>query len=160
VTDGRAPFDLPAVVLRAGSALLGAMWVVAAASKAAHPESAYEFTTRLVGGGDAAKVLVTFVATGEALLGVLMLLGGLRGLAVTFFALLAATGALAWVSSTAGGKVHCGCLALLADSSVDEALSRNTWLVGGVSALLALAWLTRPRGPGAAAASGPSTRAP
>jgi hypothetical protein len=88
-----------------------------------------------------------------------MLLGAVRGLAVTALALGGMTGALLWVRATAGGKVHCGCLALLADSSVDEAIARNAWLLAGVALLAALVFVSRRRAL-AAAASGPATRAP
>jgi len=143
--------------VRVGCALLGLMWIVAAASKALRPEDAYEFTARVVSGGIAAKAVVTLVAAGEALLGVTMLLGAVRGLVATAIGLGAATAALAWVRSTAGGKVHCGCLALLADSSVDQALVRNAWVLAGVFALGVLAFVTRRRGRDAPAAPGPST---
>lgn len=148
--------------LRIGCALLGGMWIVAAASKAIDPGAAYEFTARAVGGGATAKALVSATAAGEALLGALMILGAARGLVATAIGLMAATGALVHVRATFGGSVRCGCLALLADSSVDQAIRRNAWMLAGVAALFAILWLSRRARevPGAAAESGPARSAP
>ncbi|MCE9635281.1 MAG: hypothetical protein K8T90_06190 [Planctomycetes bacterium] len=151
------------VTLRVGSALFGLMWLVAAASKAAEPESAYEFVALVVGGGPSAKTLITVAAAAEALLGAAMLLGAVggtvRGMVATGAGLAITTGALVWVKVHAGGARHCGCMALLADSSVDQAIARNAWLMGGAIALGAVAIVIRRRDRDAAAASGPSTDA-
>jgi hypothetical protein len=149
------------LLVRAGSALLGAMWLIAALSKATDPASAYEFAARVVGGGTAAKALLAATAAGEALLGTVMLLGALQGFVPTLAALAAATASLVHVKSSFGGAVKCGCLALLADSSVDQAIRRNGWIAALTVALLVLDRVSRRRrAPGAAAASGPATDAP
>ena len=136
------------------------MWIVAAASKATDPASAYEFAARVTGGGAAAKALVSSVAAGEALLGTAMILGALRGFVPTLAGLAVATASLLHVKATFGGAVRCGCLALLADSSVDQAIRRNGWLAAVTVALLVLDVVSRRRDRGAAAASGPATAAP
>jgi uncharacterized membrane protein YphA (DoxX/SURF4 family) len=146
------------LVLRAGTAVLGLVWLAAGVSKAADPAAAYEFTARVVGGGAAAKVLLTAVAGAETTLGVAMVLGVLRGLAPTAVLLAAVTAALLHVRSRSGGAVGCGCFAV--GASVDEALVRNVVLLGATAALGALAFISRRRDPGAGAASGPATPAP
>lgn len=146
--------------VRVGAAVLGAMWLVAAASKAADPGSAFEYAARVAGGGTPPKVLATATAAAEAFLGTAMLLGALRGFVPTLAVLAAATASLLHVRATFGGSVKCGCLALLADSSVDQAIRRNGWLAAVTAALLVLDVVSRRRARGAAAGSGPATAAP
>jgi hypothetical protein len=123
--------------------VLAALWIVAAWSKLVEPVAAYEFSARVVGGGLPAKAAVTGQVLVEALLGVAMLLGAVRGLRVSLAALLALTGVLLWVKSDAGGAVQCGCFLALVESDVDDALVRNGVLV--VVAALAAIVDVRPR---------------
>ena len=156
----RRPLDrVLDIALRVGAAAFGVMWLVAAASKAVQPDAAYEFTARALGGGAAAKAAVTATAGAEALLGALMLFGAVRGFLLTGAALAAATGLLAYVKSVAGGLIKCGCLALVADANVDQALRRNAWLLAVALGLAAVSFLSS-RARRAAAASDPATPAP
>ena len=151
------------VVVRAGVALFGVMWLWAAASKAAGPEDAYEFTARLVGGGDPAKAVLVLWAALEAGLGAAMLFGAMRPLRAciaTAAGLAGATAALLVVKHQWGGSVRCGCMALLADGSVDAGITRNIWFLAAVVVLGGLAFVSDRRDRGAPADSGPGTPTP
>jgi hypothetical protein len=146
-----------AALVRAGAALLGAMWLVAAVSKALAPEDAYEFAVRVTSPGAVAKAGLALVVGVEGALGAAMLLGAVRGLVPTALLLAAATGALLLVRAQSGGRVPCGCFVV--GASVDEALVRN-WVLLGATALLLIAAAAQRRARGAEAASGPATPAP
>lgn len=142
------------------AAALGAMWLVSAASKAIDPEAAYELVARVAGGGFPAKAVVVVTTAVEALLGGAMLFGAVRGFLATLAVLVPATGLLFAVRAISGGTVRCGCMALLADSNVDEAIRRNA-VIAGVAIAAGVGFsLARRAGRRAAAASGPATPAP
>lgn len=160
------------VLLRAAAVLLGAMWIVAAASTLHAPADAFEFTVRTVGTAVVAKPVLTAWVALEAGLGVAMAAGALRGFLPTAALLGVATAALALVKSRYNGTVKCGCMGLVADESVDQSLARNGVLLAVVAALAAAAWITSrrrraatpapaaPREGRTAEASGPATRSP
>jgi hypothetical protein len=163
VTSARPRPFLDAAV-RVASAAFGAMWLFAAASKALAAEDAYEFAALATGGEPPAKLVFALWTALEAGLGAAMLLGAMRGFLATAAALGAATWALVRVREQFGGDVACRCFAAVASTSVDEALTRNAWLVAAALASAVVAWVSarppRARGPGAPADAGPATPRP
>ena len=112
-----------------------ALWLTAAWAKLDAPLESYELVALTVGGGMGAKLLLTAVIFGEALLGVGMLFGVVRGLCPSLIGLLLLTGGLMVAESRTGGEVPCGCLPNVLDATVAEAVVRNAiaaGLLGGI----------------------------
>lgn len=108
------------------SIAFGAMWLVAAATKASAPLESYEFTSYVAAPGWPAKALVVAAVAGEAALGAAMCLRAVRGLGWSLAALAAAEAALLVARHRAAGELlRCGCFGGLAASTVEEALLRN-----------------------------------
>lgn len=127
-----------ALALRVASGLFGAMWLFAAAAKAADVLPAYEFTARVVPPGAATSAALGVAVALEAALGLGMLLGVLRGFVPTVLGLAAALAALWRVKTLHDGRVPCGCFSTFAEGTVDEAIVRNL-VLAGIAAALALA---------------------
>jgi hypothetical protein len=117
---------------------MGAVWLLAAASKLIETLPAYEFTSKLVGGGDTAKAALAAQVFLEVLLGTAMLVGVVRGLLLSLGGMAAVSVALLVVRSQVGGTLPCGCFAAFADGTVDEALVRNALISALLMALIAL----------------------
>lgn len=140
------PRTVPVAVtwaLRLGAAAFGAVWLVAAVSKAIAPLDAYELLARVVGGGIPAKAGLVLVAAAEAALGTAMLVGAVRSLAPTVLGLVATTALLVVVRAGGGGAVACGCF--LTASDVESAIVRNEILLAAAAPLLVASIAVRRR---------------
>lgn len=164
MTAGAPPSRRRETVERIASALLGLMWLAGAASLVVNAEAEHDFAAMALGaGGLAPKVAVSVAAALEAALGVAMLAGAIRGFVPTLAGLAAASGALVAFRSRFGGRWRCGCMAIVADATIDESLVRNGCVFAATAALLVFGWISARRArssPDAAAASGPATPAP
>jgi len=137
------------------SALFGAMWLFAAATKIVGPLVAYEFAAQATSPGIGAKAALVATITLETLLGGAMLLravGAVRGFAASLSGLAVACAALLQVKAHAkpGEIVQCGCYGDAFESSLDGELVRNAVMAAVLVALILWAAASRKRRPSAA----------
>ena len=132
------------LMLVATFALCG-LWLLAVFAKLSDPLTAYEFLSWVVPGGLFAKGAFAFGVAIEAFLGVSLLVGAVRSLVPSLAWLLVLTGSLFVASDAVGGPVLCGCLPGVLDSSAEDAIVRNYWLIGILLALVVLDHVVRQR---------------
>lgn len=145
------------VTFAVASIAFGAMWLFAAGAKVMSPLPAYEFLTRALPAGLAAKAVLVAGVTAESLLGAAMLLRAIRAapaFAMSLAGLAAACALLLDVRSKASGILQCGCYGHVFYSTIDGELVFDAAMAAVLVALLA--WGFRGRASSASTSSPPT----